>query len=264
MIISAADYNFRECAVAFISSLLKNGKIGIDNFIFFIFDISPEKEIYQTRCLNMAKCISNINSEINYEIINFDTMQDIIKKTKKYDFLSIIDVADHLKALIYNYIKMPYLWIDSDIIVRKEINSLYNECKERDAFALVVDRCPVIEYYQYYRQYADTELHRYFKHLGTFNAGVMYIPKNYIQLWQDIFRKVGNMRNPCLGQGVWNVIFWLENQACILDKKYNTFYKYDSYFKKKNAYLLHFAAELKKDMVSIYGKTSCPKFSSSS
>lgn len=263
MIVSAADYHFREVAILFLSSLVKSGGIDLDNFIFFIFDISREKDIYQSNCSNMLKCILNINASINYEIINFDTMQEIVKKTEKCGSFNIVDVVDHLKVFVYTYIRAPYLWVDSDIIVRREINSLYNDCRHKGILSMGRDKDPFIQYYQYYKQYTNLDLHGYFKHLGTFNSGVMYIPKSYTRLWRDIFSKIGDSSKSYLGQGAWNIIFWLEDQVCILDKEYNTFYRCDSYFQRKKARLLHFSLGAKREMVSIYGKRLCPGFSSS-
>ncbi len=102
-------------------------------------------------------------------------------------------------------------------------------------------------HFSYYLKYSKKKLRTDMLRKGTLNSGLIFLPKDYRDIWFDIYRKVASPESGIItGQGVWNTLFWLE-AGNLVSEQYN--FTYQGH-KNKRASILHFVREKKLEMDS--------------
>lgn len=254
MIVSAANYNFWSYTTLFLQSFIKNSGINLNTLKYFVFDYARERMEYKTNCVSLIAKIINLDPRIDPVIVPFEDMQGIIDKFERLykslrlKFFLKTNLMDYLKGYFSKYIQQPYLFLDSDIIVKKQISGLYNTCRKNNKLAMAEENVFDFEiYFNYYFSYAKRNLSDYYISKGALNSGVIFVPTDYTSQWFEIFSKTislyGVKGHP--GQGAWNILFWLKGGRFIQSK-----YNFCAIQKKQRekAALVHFPLGTKKLM----------------
>ena len=241
MIVSAGDYGYRKYAGIFLSSLLKNGGVAPEEITYFVFDFSGDRERYEHNCYATMLYLLKVDRSVNIRMFAFEEMRAMVKRIKPFRAQNVdLDIIDYLKCRVFSHLKQPYLWLDSDMVVRKEISGLYRSCLRKDRFAMATRKADAFDldhYFCFYSAYCGDKLPAALRRKGTFNGGLIFIPRDYTKLWFDIYRSVASPESGGVtGQGVWNTVFWLE-KGIVMPEEYN--YTYQGAGNRKAA-VLHF------------------------
>ncbi|MEI8012979.1 MAG: hypothetical protein WCI27_10980 [Candidatus Omnitrophota bacterium] len=146
-----------------------------------------------------------------------------------------------MKGFVYNYIKKPYLWLDSDMMIRKPIKRFYDRLRKINKLAMFLwrpDSQQLGAFFKLPRQSAGDELVWCLEKRGVLNSGLIFMPENYAEQWLDLYQSIASDRSGIVtGECVWNILYWMKKGVRV-SGKYNY---YEDDMRSSTASILHFA-----------------------